>query len=136
MKKVFLLAFIFAFGIFSAHAADLKIGYLDFHKALNESNEGKKASKVLEDMISKKEKIFNGKKEEIKKLDEELKKQASVLTPETTNDKQENLSKLYRDYQRMVKDFQEELKKKEADLRQVIEKDLFKIIIDIGKEDG
>ena len=136
MKKIILLILIlFTWGV-SAHAADMKIGYVDLNKALNESENGKKAKKILEDMIASKQSVITKKEDEIKTFKEELDKQSSVLTPEASKEKQEQLNKLIREGQRMVNDFQEEVRKKETELTQDIQKDLVDIVNKLGKEEG
>ncbi len=136
MKKVFLVAFILSFGVFSAQGADLKIGYMDLNKAAMESNTGEKVDKILQDMYDNKSSILLEKEKELKNLDEELKKQSSVLTPKSIKSKKEQLAKLYKNYQRMIKDFNEEILKKQEELGQEIRKDLIEIINKIGEEEG
>jgi len=136
MKKVLLLVIVLSLLGFNAQGADLKIAYVDFNKALNESDNGKRATKILEEMIKNKKSILLEKEKELKKLEDELKKQSSVLTPESRKDKEDQLSKLFRDYKRMGKDFQEEIQKKEAELTQEIQNDLLKIVNKIGEEEG
>lgn len=135
MKKTIFLVIILLFA-FSAEGVELKIGYVDINKALNESDNGKKATKILEDMVNSKKPIFLEKEEELKKLEEELKKQSSVLTPEAKKSKEEQFNKLLRDYQRMLKDFNEELQKKQEEFTQEIQRDLIEIINKFAEEEG
>ncbi|TNF54923.1 OmpH family outer membrane protein [bacterium] len=132
---VVILFVIFSLSI-SAYGADLNIAYVDFNRALNESEQGKKATAVLEDMIKDKKTAVIEKEEEIKKLDEELKKQLSILSPEAREEKEDNLKKLVRDAQRMTRDFQEEVKKKEADLTREIQKEILQVINKVAQEEG
>lgn len=136
MKKLFLITFILFSWVFSAQGAELKIGFVDLNKALNESDNGKKATKILEDMVNSKNAVIVEREKEIKKLNEELEKQISVLTPESRKSKEAQVNKLYRDYQIMVRDFRQEIQKKEADFRMEILKDLRKIVNKIGEEEG
>ncbi len=137
MKRVLFAALLLTlFFAFNAGGADLKIGYVDFNKALNESDEGRKATARLEDVIEKKKSLLSEKDKEIKALDEELKKQSSVLSQDSRIEKEDRLKKLIREAQRMSEDFKEELKKKEADLTLEIQKDLMKVVDQIAKEDG
>ncbi len=135
MKKIvfFIIVSLFAF---SAQAADLKIGYVDLNKALTQSEEGKKAIKILQDMAKAKEELINKKGNEIKKLDDEIAKQASILNPEAIKEKKEEREKLIRDYQRIVKDSQDEVRKKENDLMKKIIKNIRKVLAEIGEEEG
>ena len=47
MKKILFLLLTMVFAV-SAHAADVKIGYIDMNKALNQSGRGIKAVGMLE----------------------------------------------------------------------------------------
>jgi outer membrane protein len=134
-KSIFLVIVSILYG-FSAQAAELKIGYVDLNKALNESNKGESAVKLLEEMVKAKQTFINGKEEEIKKLDTEIAKQTSILTQDALKGKQEKREKLMRDYQRMVKDSQEEIQKKRNEFMEGIIKDLRKTVVNIGKKEG
>jgi outer membrane protein len=136
MKTIVLILFVLFSLTIPAYGADLKIAYLDFNRALNESEQGKKATSILEEMIKDKKTAVIEKEEEIKKLDEELKKQLSILSPEAREEKEDNLKKLVRDAQRMTRDFQEEVKKKEADLTREIQKEIIQVINKIAHEEG
>lgn len=135
MKKTVYTLILVLFA-FNAYASDLKIGYVDLNKALNSSNAGKKAVKILEDMVRAKQKFIDQKGDEIKKLDEELVKQSAVLNPEALKEKRDEREKLMRDYQRMVKDSQQEIQKKQTDLMEDILKELRNVVNTIGKEEG
>ncbi|MEF9438202.1 MAG: OmpH family outer membrane protein [Candidatus Mariimomonas ferrooxydans] len=139
MKKSFLITVVLSvlfMGVISAQGADLKIGHVDLSKALNDSDRGKKAAKIMEDMINDKKSILIKKENEIKELEEEMKRQSSILTPESMKEKREHLDNLYKNYKRNGKDFQEEIQKKEAELTHKIQKDLLEIVKKIGKEEG
>jgi outer membrane protein len=135
MKKIFfaIVLTLFAYG---ANATDLKIAYVDLNKALNESDEGKKAVKELEGIVKGKQKLIDKKGVEIKKLDEEIAKQASILNPDALKEKQGQREKLLRDYQRMIKDSQDEVQKKQADFMKNIIVKLRKVVAKIGEEEG
>jgi outer membrane protein len=136
MKKIIFFSVVLFLFTFRAYGTEVKIGYMDLNKALNESDDGKKATKFLEELVNSKQTILQEKEKEIKKLNEELEKQSAVLTPESKKIKEEQLNKLYRDYQRTAKDFQEEIQKKEEELRMEILKELREIVNKIGKEEG
>ncbi|MDH4027301.1 MAG: OmpH family outer membrane protein [Nitrospirota bacterium] len=135
MKKI-LFTIVSVLIALNAYAADMKIGYVDLNKALNTSETGKKAVKVLEDMVRAKQKFIDQKGDDIKKLDEELSKQSSVLNPETLKEKQEERDRLMRDYQRMVKDSQDEIQKKQTGLMQDIIKEMRQVVHELGKKEG
>jgi len=135
MKKLVLLTLVTFFAV-NAYAAEFKIGYVDLNKALNESAKGKTAVTVLEDMVKEKQSFIIEKEKELKTLDDEIAKQASILNPDAIREKQAKREKLMRDYQRMVKDSQDEVQQKRNDFMEAIIKDLRETVVRIGKEKG
>ncbi|KPK01180.1 MAG: hypothetical protein AMK71_06540 [Nitrospira bacterium SG8_35_4] len=135
MKKLVLLAIITFFAV-NAHAAEFKIAYVDLNKALNESAKGKTAVTILEDLVKEKQSVIIEKEKELKALDDEIAKQASILNPDAIREKQAKREKLMRDYQRMVKDSQDEVQQKRNDFMEAIIKDLRQTVVRIGKEKG
>jgi len=138
MKKVIVFMVLFSSWIFNAQGAEIKIGYVDLSRTLNESDEGKKATKLLEEMVVGKQAILTEKEGEIKKLKEELEKQkqSPMFTADAMKDKEANLNKLVRDLQIKVNDYQEEVQKKEAEFRTDIIKGLRAIINSYGEKEG
>jgi outer membrane protein len=137
MKKLLIIAIItlFAFGA-RVDAAEMKIGYVDLNKALNKSTKGEKAITLLEDMVKSKQTVIIEKEKELKRIDEEIAKQASILNPDAIKEKHATREKLMRDYQRMVKDSQDDVQKKRNDFMENIVNDLRKTVAAIGKEEG
>lgn len=135
MKKLIFLTIITLFA-FNAHAAEFKIGYVDLNRALNESVKGKTAVKILEDMVKEKQAVIIEKEKELKALDDEIAKQASILNPDAIREKQSKREKLMRDYQRMVKDSQDEVQQKRNEFMEEIINDLRKTVVQIGKDKG
>ncbi|RJQ50279.1 MAG: OmpH family outer membrane protein [Nitrospiraceae bacterium] len=136
MKKIILLCTVVLLCTVSVHAAEVKLGYVDLNKALNESEEGKKAVKTLEELFKSKQAVIEDKRKELGKLNEELQKQSSILTQDAIKEKQEERDRLGRDFQRIVKDSEEEVEKKRADFMDRILKDLAEIIRKTGEEEG
>ena len=137
MKKfVCFLVFIILLAGQSAYAEDIKMGFADLVKALNESDSGKKAKADLEFLIKSKQTAIDEKGKAIEKLRSDLEKQSSVLSPEARKTKEEELERLIRDYQRMVSDAQNEIKKKESEFTGDILKEIRTIIEKMGQEDG
>ncbi len=135
MKKILFLIIISLFAL-NAHAAEMKIGYVDLNKALNESTQGKKAKEELQDLVKSSEAAIEKKKSEIVELEQEIIKQASILNPEAIKEKQDQRAKLKKAHRRMIKDSQEEVEKKQAEFMRLIIGDISKVVSAIGKEEG
>lgn len=136
MKKSIILVIVSILYGLGAQAAELKIGYVDLNRALNESDKGEKAVKLLQEMVKAKQTVINEKEEEIKKIDTEIAKQTSILTQDALKGKQEKREKLMKDYQRMVKDSEEEIQKKRNEFMEDIIKDIRKTVVKIGEKEG
>ncbi len=136
MKRFFVLAvFMTLFFAAPALAADgMKIGFMDIQSVLVESDAGKKAKADLEAIEKSKRGIVEDKYKAMKKLEEELSKQASVLKPDVKKAKEDELEKIQRDLQRLVTDLRAELQKKEKELTDAILKDISDVVNDVAQE--
>jgi len=141
MKKIFLMLlaglFMLSLAASPVLAADaaMKIGLVDLFRAVNESEQGKKAKTELEAMIKVKQDSLEEKGKAIEKLKAELDKQGGVLSGEAKKAKEEEMERLAREYQRNVADSQNDVRKKEGELTGRIVKELRDIVTDIAQED-
>jgi len=135
MKRVGILLILGLLFSSLAHGAELKIGYVDLQKALNESEGGKKAKADLDEIIKAKQMVIDKKGKELEKLKNDLEKQSALLSEDAKKARQEDLDRKMRDFQRFVQDAQAEVKKREAEFTDELLKDLRKIIENIGKEE-
>jgi outer membrane protein len=118
-----------------AAEASIKIGLVDLFKAVNESEQGKKAKAELESIIKGKQETLEEKGKSIEKLKGELDKQGGVLSADAKRGKEEEMERLTREYQRNVADSQSEVRKKEGELTGRIVKDLREVVAEIAQED-
>jgi len=119
-----------------AYGADLKVGYVDMQRALNESGIGKKAKADLEGLIKSKQTVIDEKGKEVEAFRKELDKQGTILSDEARKTKQDELDRKMRDYKRLVQDAQAEVKKKENELTGQILLEIRSIIKEIGKKEN
>lgn len=140
MKKAVILVIISLFftGAFAlkANAAELKFGFIDLNRALNESDEGKKAITALESLIKFKQTLISEKETELNKLRNEIASQTAILTSDALKKKKDELDSLLKIYQRIVQDSKEEIQKKRADFMKDIIIDIRNVIAKFGKDKG
>lgn len=113
----------FLFSVFmgaSAHAADIKIGYVDLRKALQETSTGKKAQKDLKKEYDAKKEDLEKKEKDLKTMNDDLDKKKMVLSDEVKSKKQIELQQEMAKFQQQVQQTQASLQKKERDLTQPI----------------
>jgi outer membrane protein len=140
MKKIIILAcltiLVFSAHAFSVHAGETKIGYVDLNRALNDSNEGKKAVAALENMVKAKQKLIGEKEEELNNLKKEIVSQTAILNNDALKKKQDEHDELVKAYQRMIQDSKEDIQKKQADFMKGIIIKLRQVIAELGEEEG
>src|SRR4051812_44361216 len=71
--------------------AEQKIAYVDLQRALEETEEGKRAKAKLKSDFEKKQKELDARQEELKKMKADLDKQSNILKPEALQQKQQEL---------------------------------------------
>lgn len=119
-----------------ALASDMKIGYVDLQKALNESNAGKAAKEKIAAKVKDYQKKVEARQEELKKLKEELDKQAMLLSADARSAKERDYQQKLKGFQRFTKDIQDDLQQRDADFTKSIIQDLVKVVQKVGKEKG
>ncbi len=120
----------------SVHAADVKIGYVDMQKAIQETATGKKAKKELEGEFEKKKKDLEKREADIKKMHEDFEKRSMAMNEEARNKKQNEIRTEMGKYQELAAKAQMEIQKKERDLTQPIVTKLRSMLEEIAaKED-
>ena len=118
MKRILTLALAFALGPVAhfgvgprAAHAEIKIAYVDLQRALEETDDGKRAKAKLKSDYEKKQKDLDARQEELKKMKADIDKQATLLKPEALQQKQQELQTklvgLQETYMRLQKDLQE-----------------------------
>src|SRR5579862_603198 len=68
--------------------ADTKVAYVDLQRALEETEDGKKAKAKLKSDFDRKQKELDDKQEELKKMKDALDKKAALMKPEALQKEQ------------------------------------------------
>lgn len=120
---------------FSAPAAaqDIKIGYVDLQRALNQVDEGRKAKSRLEKEFEKKQSMLDKKQTQVKELKEQL-DSGMMLSEEAKQKKAVELQKQLAELQQLYMKMQRDLAQKEAEATQKIFKKMGKIVEKIAEE--
>ena len=126
---------LFAF-LGSALAVDLKIAYVDIQKAVNESNTGKDAKKVITKEVEKFQRQIADKQKELQTLKESLEKQAPMLTPDARATREKEYQNKLREFQRWGEDTQNEINQKRVEMERNISVALQKVIQKVGADEG
>ena len=139
MKKLILsITLIVLTAVFSgaAVAAELKLGYVNLQKALNECLAGKEAVLELEAETKKRQEQIDVKQEDLKKLNEEIEKKKTVWSADMQEQKQKELQSRMQEFQRFYLQSNDDLKRREQEKKTVIIKELLEIAKPLAKEKG
>lgn len=133
-QKIAVAALLMSFSV--SAVAEVKIGLVDMQKAIQESAEGKKAKKELENDFNKKKKDLEKMEADLKKKKEDFDKKALVLSDDVKARKQQELQGDFGKYQESVGKNQMEIQKHERELTAPIINKIRKIVDGIAKKEN
>lgn len=113
MKRVvpaLLVALLIA--VSKGYADSPTVSVVDMQRVINESIVGKGARSNLEADLKKREVLLENKRQELQRLQEDLQKQASLLSAAALEEKRQVVVRTERDFTRMVQDQRAEAAKK------------------------
>lgn len=117
-------------------AAELKIGYVDLQRALNESAAGKSAKERFKVQVDRLQVDLKKKKDALDGMKEQLEKKSAVMRENEARNLQKDYEKKLREFERAYKDSQGELQQKDNELTVELIKELQVVIGDFGRENG
>lgn len=117
-------------------AADLKIGYVDLQKVLNESEAGKKAKEEISKKVKEYEIQVQAKQKELQAAKDELEKQALLLSDEARAKKEREYQQKLKDLQRFTKDIRDDLQMRDSDATKKILEQVLKVVREYGEKEG
>jgi outer membrane protein len=119
-----------------AHAQTLKIGLVDFQRALNEVNEGKNAKAALKTQFETKQNALTAKQESLKTLKDQLETQRAALSADAMKKKEAEYRDQFLELQKTLAQYRNEMATKEAEMTQNIVKKMRGTVAAIGAKDG
>ncbi len=129
------LAFITAITT-SAAAQEVKIGYVDLQRALNDSNAGQQARERFKKEVDKYQGTLKKQKNDLETLREQLEKKAMVMKDEERRSLELDYQRRARDFERSYKDSQGELQLRDNQMTAEILKEINQVIQEFGKQEG
>jgi len=99
-----------------AYAAEIKIGYVDMQRALNESEVGKQAKVVMESEYQKFQTEIAQRQKDLQAAQQTLQRQGLMLSENARKEKEREYQNKVKEFKRWGEDRQTELKQKEMEL--------------------
>jgi len=120
----------------SALAEDFKLGYVDMQRALNETDDGKKAKAALKKVFDQKQKELDEQQAALKKDIEDLDKKRTLLPPDQVREKEAELQSRMQKVQQTYLRHQQDLSGKEQEATAKIYERMNKIIQKIAQSES
>lgn len=120
----------------SVWAAELKIGFVDVQRAINECQAGIEARKTLAKEGEKLQYIYEEKQKELQTMKESIEKQSLMLSSEARVAKEKEFQNKLKEFQRWQEDNQNEMNQKRMELERNVGMSLQKVIQKMGADEG
>jgi len=117
------------------YAQEIKIGLVDFQKALNDVEEGKTAKARLKTEFDTKQKTLDALQNQLKQMKDNLEKQKVALSKDALAQKTNEYQEKFIELQKKLAEFRAELQQKESDYTGKIIVVLKQIVQEIGAKD-
>lgn len=118
----------------SASAQEIKIGYVDLQRALNDSEAGRRAKEEFKKQVDKLQADLKKQKDELDNLKDRLEKKALVMKEDERREMEKDYQRKLRDFERNYKDSQGELQLKDNELTRDLLQEIQVVIAEYGKK--
>jgi outer membrane protein len=133
---VFMLGLGIAGSAVAAETQELKIGYIDMGRALNEVDDGKAAKAKLKSDFDEKQKKLDAMQNDLKAKKDDFDKKSAMMNPDVKGQKQDELQRKFMELQQTYMQLQKELVDKESQLTQEIAGKIKNIVVKLGDKEG
>jgi len=120
----------------ASDAAELKVGYVNAVKVIEEAPQGEAALKKLETEFGPRDKKLVTMQARIKQLEDELEKNALVLKDADRRSKEQEIVVLKRDLRRATQEFREDYNMRRNEELAALQKIVYKAIVEIAKQEN
>ena len=130
------IASVIVFGLTSAHAEGLKIGYVDMKSALENTKDHQKGMDQLKALSANKIKELTAFGEQIRQAEKDLLTQSMAMSQDRLAMKQQELKQQRKVFQRKQQDAQEKIAVEKNRLEMSIGKKFQEVLNEYGKKNG
>lgn len=113
-----------------------RFGYVDFNRALNETEEGKAAKSTLKAEFNERQQKLDIVQNELKKMKEDLDKQRLILSQDALKAKEDEYRNKFMELQQKLGTFKQEMAQKEGTMTAGLLEKLKGIVKDLGTKGG
>jgi len=135
-KLISSVVFLSLLGTAGTLVAQVRIATVDLHRAIMETEDGRRARRRLEGEFSNRQRELDGAQEELRRMQSELEAQRNVLSRQALEQRMEAYQSRVIEVQRQFVEYQQELAQHEAELTRTIVERMQGILREIGQTDG
>jgi len=118
-----------------ARAAEIKIGFVDMQRALNECEAGKEAKGIMKSEYQKFQEEIAQRRKDLQALKESLQSQGLMLSEKGRKEKEREYQNSLKEFKRWGEDRQAELKRKEMEITKTTLTGLAAVVKKLGEEE-
>ncbi len=130
-----LLVPLLGLGALAADAVELKVGYVNAVKVIEEAPQGEAALKKLEAEFGPRDKKLVAMQADVKKLEDTLEKNGLLMKDSERRSKELEIVGLKRDLRRATQEFREDYNLRRNEELAALQKIVFKAIVEIAKQE-
>lgn len=134
--SAFLLAVTIGSATVSGFAAELKIGYVNAVKVIEQAPQGEAALKKLQAEFGPRDKKLVDMQQDIKKMEEDLERNALVMKDSDRREKERQLLGLKRELRRATQEFREDYNMRRNEELAALQKIVKQVIVEIAKQEN
>jgi outer membrane protein len=113
-----------------------RIGVVDPQKVLNETEAGKKAKDSLNTFMKNRQALVELEEKELKRMEDDLMKQGSVLTPTAKRDREEQFRQRAMQFQQKVGDLNREVQEKQKEVLESFRAKVERVAAKVAQQQG
>jgi len=135
MKKILFVMVALSFIAGSAAAAVGKIAYVDTQAVFDKTKLGQKFQGIVREYYNNRKKILDADADEIRKVQEDYKKQSGVMNEKARKEKEEAINRKINEFEKKRAEFNEEISKKNDELSKEFDQAMTVVLKDIAKKE-
>jgi outer membrane protein len=117
-------------------ASAQKVGVVDLQRALNETEDGRRAKAQLQRLFKSRQQTLDKRQKDLQKMKDDIERQKDVLSRDALQKRMETYQETFVQLQTTYVEYQREMAQKEAELTQVIIERMQAILRRIGQAEG
>jgi len=116
--------------------ASVRLGVVDSQKVLNETDAGKKALASLNSFMKNRQSLVELEEKELKRMEDDLIKQASVLSANAKKEREDQLRRRAMEFQQKVNEMNREVQEKQKEVLEAFREKMEKVVARVAQQMG